>query len=120
MFLHCINLISIDLSNFNTENVLDMSYLFYNCISITSIDVSNFNTKNVYNMSEMFDNCINIRYLDISSFNGDVLINQNSYKNFLVGNIYSVLVLKINKNFYDKIKNEIKIFDSKLLDLKFT
>ena len=118
MFLHCKNLISIDLSNFNTENVLDMSFLFYNCKSISSIDASNFNTTNVYNMSEMFDNCINLKYLDISSFNGDLLINENLYKNFIVRNINSVLVLKINKIFYEKIKNEIKILDYKFLDLK--
>jgi surface protein len=35
MFSHCKSLISIDLSNFNTENVEDMSYMFSDLQSLT-------------------------------------------------------------------------------------
>ena len=35
-----------------------MSYMFYNCKSLNSLDLSNFNINNVKNMNWMFyDNC---------------------------------------------------------------
>ena len=36
MFFNCISLISLDLSNFNAQNVTDMSYMFFNCRSLIS------------------------------------------------------------------------------------
>ena len=44
MFYECEYLTNIDLSNFNTQNVTDMSYMFSRCKSLTNIDLSNFNT----------------------------------------------------------------------------
>ena len=44
MFYKCYNLTSIDVSNFNTENVVNMEGMFLG-VTFTSIDVSNFNTK---------------------------------------------------------------------------
>ncbi|MDD5785404.1 MAG: BspA family leucine-rich repeat surface protein, partial [Prevotella sp.] len=40
----------------NTDNVTNMSYMFYNCskLTSTSLDVSKFNTANVTDMSYMF------------------------------------------------------------------
>ena len=60
---------TIDLSNFNTSQVTDMSSMFYNCQSITSLNVSGFNTTNVTNMSNMFLNCFALTNLDVSGFN---------------------------------------------------
>ena len=34
MFFECSSLISLDLSNFNTQNVTDMILMFYNCNSL--------------------------------------------------------------------------------------
>ena len=31
MFFKCISLISLDLSNFNTDNIIDMNAMFSNC-----------------------------------------------------------------------------------------
>ena len=47
---------SIDLTNFNTNNVTDMSEMFSFCKSLTPIDLSNFNTNNVTDMYKMFLN----------------------------------------------------------------
>ena len=49
MFSACKSLTSINLSNFNTQNVTNMSYMFSECKSLTSINLSNFNTQNVTN-----------------------------------------------------------------------
>ena len=46
MFDGCQSLQKINVSNFDTSNVSDMSYMFSSCKSLTSIDVSHFNTKN--------------------------------------------------------------------------
>ena len=54
IFIECTSLTSLDLSNFNTNNVTNMSRMFYNCYSLTSLNLSNFNTNNVTNMGWMF------------------------------------------------------------------
>ena len=57
MFDGCQNLTSLDLSNFNTENVKNMSGMFSRCYNLTSLNLSNFKTENVQNMSYMFYEC---------------------------------------------------------------
>ena len=57
MFEGCSSLKQINLSNFNTNNVTDMSYMFNGCSSLKQINLSNFNTNNVTNMYRMFDGC---------------------------------------------------------------
>ena len=57
LFYNCYTLTSLNLSNFNTQNVTNMRYMFYNCKSLTSLDLSNFNTQNVTNMEYMFSYC---------------------------------------------------------------
>ena len=57
MFYGCKELTSLDLKNFNTKNVTDMSEMFEGCSALTSLDLKNFNTKNVTDMSEMFYDC---------------------------------------------------------------
>ena len=57
MFSRCSSLTNIDLSNFNTNNVTDMSCMFQYCSSLTNIDLSNFNTNNVTELADMFDGC---------------------------------------------------------------
>ena len=55
MFYECDKLLSIDLSNFNTNNVKYMIRMFSYCFSLTSLNLSNFNTNNVQDMSYMFN-----------------------------------------------------------------
>ena len=57
MFYNCNSLSSLDLSNFNTQNVTYMGFMFYGCNSLSSIDLSNFNTQNVTDMRYMFSGC---------------------------------------------------------------
>ena len=83
MFNGCSSLISLDLSNFNTANVNDMDSMFYGCSSLISLDLSNFNTAIVENMFYMFYECSNLISLDLSNFN----INIENV--FFVGNMFS-------------------------------
>ena len=52
----------------NTENVTDMSRMFYDCSALTSLDVSGFDTANVENMESMFYNCSGIKTLAVENF----------------------------------------------------
>jgi hypothetical protein len=69
-FHYCVALTDIKgMENLNTENVTDMSAMFYCCRSLTSIDLDNFNTEKVENMSAMFMECKKLELLDVSKFN---------------------------------------------------
>lgn len=69
MFYRCGALTSIDLSKINTSKVTNMSNLFSGCTSLTSLVVTGFDTKNVTNMKGMFKSCLSLTSLDVSSFN---------------------------------------------------
>ena len=94
MFSECTNLIELDLMNFSTKditnmscmffqctslkdlklrhyytNVIDMNCMFYGCVSLTNLDLSCFLTDNVLNMSRMFFGCKSLRNINLSSFN---------------------------------------------------
>lgn len=81
MFRGCSN---IDFSNFYTNNVVDMSYMFYNADDTIKLDLSGFDTSKVENMEAMFSNMYALKYLDISSFNTERLINMDGMFNCCV------------------------------------
>ena len=66
---------SLDLSNFVTASVSDMSSMFYACSNITNLDVSSFDTKEVLNMAYMFYSMDNVKKINISSFNTSKVTN---------------------------------------------
>ena len=43
-----------------------MDYMFSGCESLTSLDLSNFDTKNVINMSHMFSGCCSLKEITLS------------------------------------------------------
>ena len=57
MFYGCSNMISINLSEFDTSNVLSMQYMFSDCSGLTSLDLSGFNTSRVTEIAGMFNKC---------------------------------------------------------------
>ena len=48
-----------------------MNYMFYQCENLISLNLSSFNTKNVEDMSYLFSHCQNLDYLNLSSFDTD-------------------------------------------------
>ena len=68
MFYRCKEINDLDLSNFNTENVENMSMLFSDCSSLVELNISNFKTDKVKNMDEMFYGCLKLINLDITNF----------------------------------------------------
>ncbi len=59
------------LSNFNTSEVTDMSYMFNGCSAMTSLNLSTFNTAKVTTMSQMFHDMSNVTSINLSSFATD-------------------------------------------------
>ena len=81
MFYRCINLTTLDLSNFDTSKVSNMKQMFDNCRYLTSLDLSNFDTSKVANMKQMFSTCTNLTSLDLSSFNTSNVTDMGSMFN---------------------------------------
>ena len=73
MFRNCNALTKLNLSNFNTQNVTDMSDMFHCCYSLTSLNLSNFNTQNVTNMSGMFSYCKSLKKENIITKDNKIL-----------------------------------------------
>ena len=68
MFFRCKDLCDLDLSNFNTENVTNMSGMFNKCLNLEKIYLTNINTEKVEDMSWMLNECTSLKDLDLSSF----------------------------------------------------
>ena len=68
MFQDCHKLEYLNLSNFNTNNVTDMSYMFNYCVELKQIN-NNFYISKVITMYSMFKDCQKLEYLDLSHFN---------------------------------------------------
>ena len=77
MFDHCSGLTSLDVSKFDTKKVTSMVRMFFNCSGLTSLDVSNFDTKNVKNMASVFLNCSGLTSLDVSNFNTQNVVSMS-------------------------------------------
>ena len=78
MFYGCYALTTLDVSNFDTKNVTNMSNMFHWCLALTTLDVSNFDTKNVTNMRGMFYNCHALTTLNVSNFDTQNVTNMSN------------------------------------------
>mgnify|MGYP003571341013 CR=1 FL=1 len=77
LFFNCSNIINIDLSNFDTKNIINMKEMFNGCQNLKRINLLYLNTKNVKDMSFMFNFCKNLENLNLSSFNTENVINMS-------------------------------------------
>lgn len=68
MFLGCMSLSELDLSDFDTARVRDMWAMFCACSALRELDLNAFRTENVTDMSYMFGGCSQLERLDLSSF----------------------------------------------------
>ena len=78
MFFGCKHIISIDLSQFNTEEVTDMSLMFLLCSNLENINFDNFKTSKVTNMEGMFENCVSLKSLNLSMFDTSNVVRMNA------------------------------------------
>ena len=69
MFRSCHDVNEVDLSYFDTSQIINMEFMFYNCQFLTSINLANFDTSKVTSMWSLFNLCTRITSLDLSKFN---------------------------------------------------
>ena len=81
MFYNCKDLYDLDLSNFNTKNVTNMSGMFNKCTALKELSLTKLNTENVKDMSWMFNECKSLRDLNLSSFKTDKVENMGKMFN---------------------------------------
>ena len=62
------NIKDLDISNFDTSKVTQMSGMFFGMSSLTSLDLSNFNTSKVWDMDGMFRGMSSLTSLNLSNF----------------------------------------------------
>ena len=81
MFKEIDNIVSIDLSDFDTTGVTSMKSMFQSCNSLESINFKNVDTSSVQIMTSMFEGCKSLVSLDLSSLNTEnVLYMDNMFK----------------------------------------
>ena len=114
MFYNCFSLISLNLSKFDTSNTKTMQNLFYNCFSLGSIDLSGFNTKNVQNMEYMFYNCSSLVLLELSNFSG----NKVTSLNYMFSKCSSLIILNLS-NFNTAIVTSMNYMFNGCTKLKY-
>lgn len=61
LFAKCSSLMQLDLSNFDTSGVKDMSWMFANCSALESLDLSGFDVRSVEKSECMFMGCRKLR-----------------------------------------------------------
>ena len=106
MFRNCSDLISLDLSGFDTSNVFAMAYMFDGCENLTALDLSNFDTSKVDNMSCMFLNCESLISLDLSSFDTSKVKDMHS----MFENCFSLAKLDLSSFDTSKVENINEMF----------
>ena len=72
------NILDLDLSNFDTSKVTNMSYMFFSMSNLTSLNLSNFDTSKVTNMVDMFASIRNLTTLDLSNFDTSRVTNMSA------------------------------------------
>ena len=105
MFSNCQSLTSLSISHLNTENVIDMSYMFYNCTSLENLDV-NFNTPNLQDIRFMLTDCNSLAELYVPKFNSknsrkftDVFNGCYNLKLYIDGSFFNIR--SISPNYID-------------------
>ena len=83
MFNGCNSLKSLNLSNFITSSVTDMSKMFYNCNSLNVLDISNFDMRGIDSdtSEDMFENMDQLKYLNIYNLQDNNIISRSALSN---------------------------------------
>ena len=98
MFYNFQNIISINISNFDTSNVTNMNKMFFNCSNLSTLsDISKWNINNVRSMNWMFFNCSKLSTLpDISYWNTNN-VNDMTFIKQIGDGAFSKVYLTIRK-----------------------
>ena len=99
---------TIDLSSFNTSEVITMNTMFYMMNSLKSIDVSGFNTSKVADMNAMFDLTGVIEQLDVSNFDTSNVTDMR----WMFFGLNKLKKLNLTNFYTNKVTNMYGMFDA--------
>ena len=81
MFGDCKNLTKINFGKIQTSSLLNMEFVFTHCYKLTSIDLSNFDTSKVKSMYALFNGCHNLEKINLGKINTSSVENMRSLFN---------------------------------------
>ena len=93
MFRNMSSLISLNLSNFDTSKVTNMSYMFFNTSSLALLNLSNFDTSQVMNMDSIFRRMTNLTTIDLSNFDTSKVTDMSS----MFSDMHNLTTLNLSK-----------------------
>ena len=96
----------VGLSNLDTSNAKNMSYMFSGCSSLISLDVSSLDTSNVSDMSGMFNGLESLQELDLSCFDTSKVTDMS----FMFGDMYNLKDLNLSNINTSKVTNMSYMF----------
>ena len=108
MFSRMSNLTTLNLSNFDTSKVTSMIGMFFDTHELTSLNVSNFDTSQVTNMSYMFDNVSNLLTLNVSNFDTSKVTNMR----YMFSNMRNLTSLDLSNFNTSKVTNMDEMFSN--------
>ena len=85
MFRDLSNLISLDVSSFDTSKVTNMEAMFAGMPNLTTLNLSNFNTSQVTSMISMFAGMSRLTTLNLSNFDTSKVTNMEEMFGYMYG-----------------------------------
>ena len=108
MFRNMSSLISLNLSNFDTSKVTNMSYMFFNTSSLALLNLSNFDTSQVMNMDSIFRRMTNLTTIDLSNFDTSKVTDMSS----MFAEAHKLKTLNLGRMNTNRVTTMEKMFDN--------
>ena len=108
MFRDLSNLISLDVSSFDTSKVTNMEAMFAGMPSLTTLNLSNFDTSKVTRMNSMFEGVSRLTTLNLSNFDTSKVTNMEA----MFGYMYGLTSLNISNFNTSQVTNMRDMFSN--------
>ena len=108
MFRDLSNLISLDVSSFDTSQVTNMEAMFAGMPNLTTLNLSNFNTSQVTSMISMFEGMSRLTTLNLSNFDTSRVTNMEA----MFGYMYGLTSLNISSFDTSQVTNMRDMFSN--------
>jgi len=109
LFYDCINLYSIDFTNFDFSMLTDINSMFHGCENVIEVKGINcFNSPKIIDMKHMFCKCVNIKYIDLNIDTSNTID-----MSFMFNECFKLKTIKgINKFITNKVINMESMFQN--------
>ena len=102
------NILEIDLSNFDTSQVMFMASMFHGMSNLTSFNLSNFDTSKATRMNSMFEGVSRLTVLNLSNFDTSKVTNMEA----MFGYMYGLTSLNISNFDTSQVTNMRDMFSN--------